>query len=192
MATRTVIVCMYLEDRGSSAGSYPKHRGCLPFVHHSFICSFIPLYLLSVTSRVRYYEITRPTAASEGKDRSHFTDGCSLLLGLAMGLAMILLGPFWVCLEQTHLQTLRTRKSLSQHTRAHVTESWQIPIFLPPPHSEGNRWEVVGHLFRGPWGNLTFPTWLERMRLLEAALWHLRGVQGSSNQGPGLPPSLAV
>lgn len=88
---------MYLEDRGSSAGSYLKHRGCLRFVRHSFI----PLYLLSVTSRVRYYEITRPTPASEDKDRPHFTDGCNLLLSLAM----ILLGPFWVCLEQKPLQT---------------------------------------------------------------------------------------
>ena len=63
------------------------------------------------------------------------------------------------------------------------------------PISEGMLWEVAGHLFRGQGrgvDSLTFPSWAEKVRLLEAPSRHLRGVQGSSDQVSWLHQSLAV
>ena len=161
----------------------------------SFSCSFVPLSLLSTdgaTSRIRYFEITRPIPASEDK-RSHFTDLesrhiCSLLWGLGV----ILLGPFWVHPERTHtFKPSSTGRVSPAHTFA---EPRRIPaVLLLPTPFRVEPLEGVGRLFRGPWDNLTLPSWPERIWLLGGSLWHLRGVQGRSSQVPsGLHPSLAV
>lgn len=74
----------------------------------------------------------------------------------------------------------------SQHPR--LTESWQIPALLlptPPLHSKRELLrggETFVQVLTGH--SLTFPTWPQRVWLLEAPLWHLRGVQGSSSRGP--------
>lgn len=56
---------------------------CPSFIHsphpsiYSLIPLFLPYYLLTtdgVTSRVRYYEITRPIPASKDSKKTHFTD----------------------------------------------------------------------------------------------------------------------
>lgn len=84
-------------------GLLPKHRGCLLLVPYSLICSFLSISWVPMMRPIQLdtMKLQDPLLLLKIR-RGHILDLhpnyiCSLLLGLDR----VLLGLFWVCLEQT-------------------------------------------------------------------------------------------